>query len=242
MPSHSIRQRAGRNVLVHLPPGYDVSRPEPYPLLLLHDGQNLAHWRDEAQGGSWHADETIDRLVADSRIPPVVMVGIDHAGDERIGEFTPAASDDGGGPPSVYGRWIVDHLIPDLADDLNVRPDVRGVTLGGSSLGGLVTLWIASISPGQFGRLMVMSPSVWWDNHMILRHLREQPIDTATRIWLDVGRDEGKSVVRDARALRDLLREQHHDQLCYLEDPDGDHTEASWGRRFSEALVWLYKS
>ena len=242
MPSHSIRQRAGRSVFVHLPPGYDESRTEPYPLLVLHDGQNLALWREEAKGGSWHADETIDRLVTANRIPPVVLVGIDHAGEERISEFTPSAIEAGGGPPSVYGRWIVDHLIPDLAEELHVRSDLRGVTLGGSSLGGLVTLWIASIEPGQFGRLMVMSPSVWWDNHMILRHLRRQPIDSATRIWLDVGKDEGKSVVRDARALRDLFREQKHEQLRYLEDPDGDHTEASWGRRLTDALVWLYKT
>src|SRR5262245_28954939 len=105
MPSHSIRQRAGRSVFVHLPPGYEESRTEPYPLLVLHDGQNLAYRREEAKGGSWRADETIDRLVTDGRIPPVVLVGIDHAGEERISEFTPSPTDDGGGPPSVYGRW-----------------------------------------------------------------------------------------------------------------------------------------
>ena len=106
---------------------------------------------------------------------------------------------------------------------MHVRTDVNGVSLGGSSLGGLVTLWIASMSPGQFGRLMIMSPSVWWDRRMILRHLRIQPLDPATRIWLDAGRHEGRAVVRDTRALRDLLREQGHGAICYVEDPDGDH-------------------
>jgi enterochelin esterase-like enzyme len=235
-----MRRYAGRSVLVHLPPGYDEARHEPYPLLLLHDGQNLTVWREDARGGSWRADETVDRLVTEGRIPPVVTVGIDHAGQERIAEFTPAASEDGGGPASVYGRWIVTNLIPELADDLHVRTDVRGVALGGSSLGGLVTLWIAAMSPGQFGRLLVMSPSVWWDRRLILRHLRRQPLDPATRIWLDVGRHEGRTVTRDVRALRDLLRELGHEQLCYVEDPDGEHDEVSWGRRLSDALVWMY--
>ena len=94
-----------------------------------------------------------------------------------------------------------------------------------------MTLWIASESPGQFGRLLVMSPSVWWDRRMILRHLRRQPLDPATRIWLDAGRHEGRAVVRDTRALRDLLREQGHDRLCYVEDPDGDHSESELGTK-----------
>ena len=236
-----MRQCAGRRVFVHLPPDYDSARPKPYPLLLMHDGQNLATARPEARGGSWRADEVVDRLMAEARIPPLVLVGIDHAGEERIAEFTPTPAVDGGGQASAYARWIVTNLIPDLADELHIRTDVHGVSLGGSSLGGLVTLWIASMSPGQFGRLLIMSPSVWWDRRMILRHLRLQPLDPSTRIWLDAGRQEGRAVVRDTRALRDLLREQGHDALCYVEDPDGDHSESSWGRRLSDALVWLYR-
>ena len=197
-----------------IPPGR-----KPYPLLLLHDGQNLAISRDEARGGSWRADEIVDRLTADGRIPPLVLVGIDHAGEERIAEFTPTPAVDGGGQASAYARWIVTNLIPDLADELHVRTDVNGVSLGGSSLGGLVTLWIASTSPGQFGRLLIMSPSVWWDRRMILRHLRRQPLDPATRIWLDAGRQEGRAVVRDTRALRDLLREQGHERALLRRRP-----------------------
>ena len=79
-----MRQIAGRSVLVHLPPGYDADRPEPYPLIVLHDGQNLAAWRDEALGGSWFADRTIDRLFLAGRIPPVVLGGIDHGAHQRI--------------------------------------------------------------------------------------------------------------------------------------------------------------
>jgi enterochelin esterase-like enzyme len=241
MTSHSIRQIAGRSVLVHLPPGYDAGRAEPYPLIVLHDGQNLAAWRDEALGGSWLADETIDRLVITGRIPPVVLAGIDHAGEARVGEFTPTEGPrSNGGRASHYARWLIDDLIPALAGDAHVRTDFDGLTLGGSSLGGLVTLWIASSWPGRFGRLLAMSPSVWWDRRVILRHLLQHPLDRTARIWLDAGRREGRVVGRDTRALRDLLHRQGHDLLHFTDDPEGDHSEASWGRRFEDALVWLY--
>jgi len=224
-------------VLVHLPPRYDAARREPYPVLLLHDGQNLAAWRSGALGGSWHADETLDRLVTAGRIPPIVMVGIDHAGEDRVGEFTPTSeSHAGAGRAREYTDWIVGDLLPALAADLHVRTDFDGLALGGSSLGGLATLWIAATCPERFGRLVVMSPSVWWDRRVILRHLRDAPLNPAARIWVDAGRKEGRMVVRDARALRDLLRQQGHEAVRYVEDPNGDHSEASWGRRFENAL------
>ena len=243
LPSaRSLRQIAGRTVLVHLPPGYDPDRPEPYPLLLLQDGQNLAEWREDAHGGSWRADETIDRLVDDATLAPLVLAGIDHAGEDRVREFTPTPGRvDGAGQAATYGRWLVDDLLPAIADELHVRTDFDGVGLGGSSLGGLITLWIATTWADRFGRILLMSPSVWWDGRVILRHLREQPLDPATRVWIDAGLNEGRAVVRDARALRDLLRSQGHRSLRYVEDPDGNHSEESWGKRLGDALTYLYK-
>ena len=239
--SSKARQIAGRTVFVHLPPGYDPDRPEPYPLLLLQDGQNLAAWREDALGGSWRADETIDRLVDDAFLPPLVLAGIDHAGEDRVREFTPTRGRvAGAGQAAAYGRWLVNDLLPAIAAEVNVRTDFDGVGLGGSSLGGLITLWIASMWPERFGRILLMSPSVWWDGRVILRHLRGQPLDQATRVWLDAGLNEGRVVVRDARALRDLLRSQGQRSLRYVEDPDGDHSEESWGRRFGDAISYLF--
>jgi len=235
-----MRQRAGRNVTVHLPPGYDEARPEPYSLLVLHDGQNLFASREEARGGSWHADEILDRLVEDETIPPFVLVGIDHAEEERIREFTPTPGtrEPEGGRAADYAK-IVFGVIADVAADHHVRTDRGGLALGGSSMGGLVTLWMASAFPGRFGALIAMSPSIWWDRRAILRILKRAPIEPTTRIWLDAGAREGRIVIRDARAVRDLLVDQDVRYLRYVEDPEGSHDEASWGRRLSAALSWI---
>jgi enterochelin esterase-like enzyme len=133
----------------------------------------------------------------------------------------------------------MDDLVPYLARAYGVRTDADGIAMGGSSLGGLVTPAIARQFPGRIGRLLVMSPSVWWDGRVILRRLGRVGLDPRPRVWLDIGRREGARVVTDARALRDVLVWQTS-ALKYVEDPGGKHSEADWARRLPEALAWLY--
>jgi enterochelin esterase-like enzyme len=113
--------------------------------------------------------------------------------------------------------------------------------MGGSSLGGLATLMIARQFPGRLGRLLVMSPSVWWDDRVVLKRLRRVGFQPRPRVWLDIGRREGAKALADARALRSALVWQTS-ALRYVEDPEGDHSERAWARRLPEALQWLYES
>jgi enterochelin esterase-like enzyme len=239
LTEHQYRDRVVR---VLVPEGYDEKRPDAYPLLLLHDGQNLFEDGSTAPGGgSWHVDRTIEPLMAAGRIPPMVVAGIDHAGDERIREFAPTpAGKLGRGGASEYARLVVADLLPRISADYHVRTDPDGIGLGGSSMGGLVTLWMAILFPGFFGRLIVMSPSLWWDRRVVLRHLRRHELDPLPRIWLDAGRREGSAVTRDTRELHKLLRRPSSTAIRYVEDPRGDHSETSWARRFPEAIEFLY--
>ena len=101
-----------------------------------------------------------------------------------------------------------------------------------------VTLAIAARWPDRFGRLLVMSPAVWWDQRAILRHLRRDPLEPTPRVYLDIGRREGARAVADARALRSVLAQQTS-ALRFVEDPDGRHTELDWARRLPDAMAWL---
>jgi predicted alpha/beta superfamily hydrolase len=145
--------------------------------------------------------------------------------------------------------------VPFLARHYAVRVDPDGLGLGGSSLGGLATVGVALAAPGRFGRLMVMSPSVWWDRRAILRRLRRTPLEPVPRTWIDVGLKEGAKTVRDARDLADLLRprsagtslgqpadDRSEDHVRFVIDPEGDHSERSWARRFGAAMAFCYGS
>jgi enterochelin esterase-like enzyme len=211
------------------------------PLLVLHDGQNLFEPdRAHVPGQHWRVAETADALMAAAKLPPMLIAGIDHLGEDRGAEMTPTMGDRVGmGGAAVYGRFILDDLVPFLARTYGVRTDADGVAMGGSSLGGLVTLAIARQFPGRLSRLLVMSPSVWWDDRVILRRLRRVGLHPRPRVWLDIGRREGARTVTDTRALRDVLIWQTS-ALRYFEDPDGRHTESDWARRLPAALEWLY--
>ena len=227
-----------RLVTVYVPAG---TEPAGALVLVLHDGQNLFEpERAFIPGRSWQAAETADALIAAGRMPPVVIAGVDHLGEGRTREMTPTTGDrDGWGGGAVYGRFVMEDLLPYLSRAYGVRTDADGVTLGGSSLGGLATLAMACQYPGRIGRLLVMSPSVWWDDRVILRRLRRSGPRPRPRVWLDIGRREGARAVADTRALRDALIRQTS-ALRYLEDPGGQHSESDWARRLPQALAWLY--
>ncbi|HEX5068580.1 MAG TPA: alpha/beta hydrolase-fold protein [Vicinamibacterales bacterium] len=229
-----------RAVTVFVP---DAGGPPPqgWPVLMLHDGQNLFEPdRAHVPGQHWRVAETAQALIAAARIPPMLIAGVDHLDERRIREFTPTGRRDRrGGGVADYGRLLIDTLLPRLRRDFGVRTDFEGVALGGSSLGGLATVAIARQFPGRIGRLLVMSPSVWWDDRVILERLRRVGLRPPPRVWLDIGSHEGARAIDDARALRDRLKTQTS-ALRYVEDSDGDHSERCWAARFGEALEWLY--
>ena len=222
-------------------PGTDGRRPGLLPLLVLHDGQNLFDPdRAYVPGHHWRVAETAESLMAEGRIPPLLIAGVDHAGDGRIAEFTPTPGDQpGGGQLARYGRFVMDDLVPYLVRTFDAGGGAANLALGGSSMGGLATLAIARQFPGRIGRLMVMSPSVWWDDRVVLKRLRRVGLQPRPRLWLDIGRREGARALADTRALRDVLVWQTS-ALRYMEDPVGDHSERAWARRLPGAMEWLY--
>jgi predicted alpha/beta superfamily hydrolase len=237
---------AERDVLVFLPPGYSFETSRRYPVLYLHDGQNLLDGATSyVPGRQWRFGETAQALINSRSVEPVIVVGIYNTGHARVDEYTPTAcaSVKAGGRADLYGRLIVEELKPFIDAHYRTVPDASRTGLGGSSLGGLVSLYLGLRYPHVFGRLAVLSPSVWWDNRVIVRDVRGLGAKTHARIWLDMGTEEGGNATADARLLRDALVEKGwrlgHD-LKYYEAEGGRHDEHAWAARVDPLLRFLF--
>src|SRR5438105_4501395 len=232
-----------RTILVYLPPGYKPRGAQRYPVLYLQDGQNVFD-KATSFGEEWHVDETAQSLIESGQIEPLIVVAIYNTGERRVDEYAPTKVEGkGGGQADQYGRMIVEEIKPLVDRKYKTLPSAASTGLGGSSLGGLLTMHLALKYPTVFNRLAVLSPSVWWDSRVILRELQRLPSKLPLRIWLDSGTAEGGEVVANARALRDVLLAKgwvaDHD-LRYVEAEGAQHNEQSWGARVGEVLKFLY--
>lgn len=237
-----------RNVLVYVPPGYDAETDRTYPVLYMHDGQNLYNPEDAFGGVAWAVDETAQALIASGEVEPLIIVGIFNAGETRIDEYTHVESTSGrmkgrGGKADQYGRMIIEELKPFIDREYRTRPEREFTGLGGSSLGGLVSLYLGLKRPDVFSRLAVISPAVWWANNQIIRDAARIAERLPLRIWLDIGKREGPQIKHQVRALKEILLANGWHMgadLAYMEVPDARHEESAWAARFGEVLKFLY--
>lgn len=237
-----------RNVLVYLPPGYQGDESRRYPVFYMHDGQNLVNPQDAFGGVVWGVDETAQKLILNGDIEPLIIVGIYNTGDKRIDEYTPVKSAGGkmrgrGGQADQYGRMIIEELKPFIDREYRTKPDRENTALGGSSLGGLVSLHLGFKRHDVFSKLAVLSPSVWWANNQIIREIAGDAKHLPLKIWLDIGRSEGSRIKHQVRALKEILRAngwQNDKDLAYYEFPQARHEESAWAARFDLVLKFLF--
>lgn len=235
-----------RDVVVYLPPGYDADPSRRFPVLYLQDGQNLFDGATAfIYGQHWRVGETSDALVRSGEVEPLVIVGIYNAGEKRVDEYTPTHDRRRqiGGQADLYGRFLVEELKPFVDARYRTLADAANTGLGGSSLGGLVSLHLGIKHPHVFGKLAVLSPSIWWDRRVILRKVRHLEEKAALRIWIDVGTEEGAYAVKDAAMLRDALVRRGWvlgDDLKFFEAVGAHHNELAWAERVGPVLRYLF--
>ena len=236
-----------RDLVVYLPPGYDQQPERTYPVLYLHDGQNLCDGRTSfIPGKTWQVCEQADAAIEAGEVEPLIIVGIYNTGDRRLAEYTPDRDwQMGGGEAASYGLLLTRELMPWIAGQYRVRSEREATGLGGSSLGGLVTLYLGLRHAQHFGKLAVLSPSVWWNHKSILGHLNESgpKILQKPRLWLDVGDREGARTLQNTEQLNQRLIAngwQLGDTLRFERIAGGTHDEASWAMRVRPMLQFLY--
>jgi predicted alpha/beta superfamily hydrolase len=233
------------DLLVYVPPMYEANPERRFSVLYMQDGQNLFDPETSfIKGNYWRMGETADALTESGAIEPLIIVGIYNTGDTRIDEYTPVEDRRlGGGQADLYGRILVEELKPFIDVQYRTLPGAENCGMGGSSLGGLVTLYLGLRYPSVFARLAVMSPSVWWRKRAILKTVAALPERPDLRIWLDMGTKESTQALPDAQALRDgLLRKgwQLGKNLAYFEADGAEHTESAWAQRVDPMLKFLF--
>jgi predicted alpha/beta superfamily hydrolase len=237
-----------RDLAVYLPPGYDPAGSTTYPVLYLQDGQNLFDPATAYFGQDWGADIAADTLIERGAIEPLLIVGVYNTGVRRISEYTPTKDDRRrkGGKAERYAQMLARELKPFIDQRYRTRRGARDTGVGGSSLGGLVSLETGLLFPRIFGRLAIVSPSVWWHNRSILDVVRAYSAGQHARIWLDAGTEEGDSpqqVVADLQLLRDALLQKGWREGVDLRSeifPGAGHNERAWGARFGDVLQYLF--
>jgi predicted alpha/beta superfamily hydrolase len=249
---HSRILNNDRDLVIYLPPGYESSKKRRYSVLYLHDGQNLFDGATSfIPGKEWRVDETAELLISAGKIDPIIIVGINNAGSARSDEYTPTRDEKYkvGGKADLYGRMLIEELKPFIDSTYRTRKDAGHTGLGGSSLGGIVSLYLGLKYPDVFGRIAAVSPSVWFANKQIVFFVEALKSKPKTRIWLDMGTKEGRTAeealqsVSDARLLKWMLQKKGWKlgkDLNYFEAEGAEHNEIAWAARVDQILKFLF--
>lgn len=233
----SPQLKNSRSLRIYLPPSYAENPAKRYPVLYMHDGQNLFDTKSAAYGMEWGIDETVDRLVGEGAMDEIIVVGIDNT-PARAVEYTPCCDPKfGGGGIEPYKAFIIDTVKPHIDKTLRTLPGKETTAIMGSSLGGIASLAIASSRPDVFSMAGVVSPSFWWnDMDMVKRPAAPVPV----RFYLDAGaKNDGLELAAQMRNI--MLKQGYTDSsLLYFADTEGSHNEKSWAARVHRPLAWFF--
>ncbi len=227
-----------RDIHVYLPPSYAHSGRH-YPVLYMHDGQNLFD-HEMSFAGEWGVDETMERVAVEG--VEAIVVGVPNTGTGRTSEYSPYRDARlGGGDGDAYLRFLTDTLKPQIDVQFRTRREAAHTGVAGSSMGGLISLYALLRRPDVFGFSGAMSPSLWFGGGGIFADVHRMP-GWQGRLYIDTGTGEGRTQVRQTREMVRLLRRKASHprlQLRYVEDCGAGHNESAWAARFERAIHWL---
>ena len=246
-----------RMLRVWLPANYGSPRNahRSYPVLYMQDAQNLF---DDAtsNAGEWHVDETVDHLVGSFKIPPMIVVGIDHAGEKRSSEYLPypdpnhkqfGTPDEKDVRGKDYATFLLTEVMPFVEKKYRVSRGAMNTGIGGSSYGGVASLYTVLQHPGIFGHVLIESPVLGVGDGKLLEDA-EQAKQLPQRMFVAIGTSETKDpdynaqLVKNVEELQTILRKKGMgpDRLKVVVEEGAVHNEGAWSHRLPQALIFLY--
>lgn len=237
-----------RTLRIYTPDAYRRNPQARFPVLYMQDGQNVFAHPESARFETWGANTVLDKLVEEGRLEPWIIVAIDHAVD-RFGDYSPwdfpkakvkAHAD-------RYARFLIDQLKPDIDRRYRTRTQPEWTAVMGSSLGGLISLYLGWRHGDVFGRIGGVSPTVMWSDGQLTAHWTRHT-GHWSRIYLDAGAEERLYIdgidLNYGQGARDFYAHLRHigyadHEVCLVLEPGGRHSETDWQRRLPFAFRWL---
>ena len=233
-----------RRVWIYLPDGYANSNKR-YPVLYMHDGQNLFD-AYSSDGGEWEVDERMDSLVAKGR-QACIVVGIDNGGNSRLSEYnlfeltvgdTKAMQRTFLPEGNQYIDFLVNTLKPYIDKRYRTLPSKENTLIAGSSMGGLISYYAMLLQPGVFGKAGIFSPSFW--TNPSLRSLTDSLAGKINgKFFFYAGGNESASMLKDMEDIQDVLGEGSSAMIYSVVDPEGRHRVDAWRKWFAEFYAWI---
>lgn len=254
-----------RTIRVWKPSDYAEDFSKRYPVIYMHDGQNLFDQQTAAYGEIWDVHTAIEDAMQAKGFQGAIVVGIDNApGLERLDEYSPWICErlddmkamgeyqrDIGGDGMLYGNFIVETLKPYIDANYRTLTDRESTVIAGSSMGGFISLYLGVEHPDVFGKVGAFSTAAWFADQSLMSHLQKIDTSKSTKWYLDVGTNEtsNKNIenfneiyVQGTLALEQALISLGVPQtdLKVVVEEDAPHFETAWARRFPTALAWLF--
>lgn len=227
-----------RKVWALLPHDYDSSN-ETYPVMYLQDAQNL--FNEEASYGNWEIDKKL-AVMAEYKIGKIIIIAIEHAEEERIREYNVGKTILGKGQGKQYLKFITETLKPFVDTNFRTKPERQHTGIGGSSMGGLISVFCGLIYPKVYGKLMIFSPSLWVVPKLTIDSENENNDDT--KIYLYAGGEESDNLIEQVKNFKnnmiasEFVKDKMKINLSI--NLEGKHNETYWSDEFPKAIEWLY--
>jgi predicted alpha/beta superfamily hydrolase len=227
-------------IWLYLPLNYESSA-ERYPVIYMHDGQNLF---DDATSfvGEWDVDGTLNTLYEKTG-KSFIVVGVENGGEKRIEEYTPYKNVKyGGGKGDLYIDFLANDLKPYIDKNYRTKTNPENTAIIGSSLGGLISFYGGLKYPNVFGKIGALSTSFWFSSDKINDFTRENGHQQNTKIYFLVGGKEGDTMVPDTENMANLLLDLGFPEENIITKivEEGKHTETFWKAEFLEVIEFLY--
>ena len=227
-----------RKIWALLPHDYDNSS-ESYPVMYLQDAQNL--FNESAEFGNWEIDKKL-AVMSEYKIGKIIVIAIEHAEDDRIMEYNVGKTVLGKGQGKKYIRFVTETLKPFVDSNFRTKKEREFTGIGGSSMGGLVSIFSGLKNPEVYGKLMIFSPSLWVVPELKIKAKKENTPDV--KIYLYAGGEESKNLLAEVKKFQqDLFSNEFitdSSQINLSINRKGKHTETYWSDEFPKAIEWLF--